>query len=136
MDLATHTLTRTSVSHQKLNMLVKIPGPANYDKRSDFDKSKPHMPQISFGVGRSAFDRVVVPEMGQSTVTDKNVPGPGTYSSHHINSLGQSQTKFTMRGKNEGDNWLSGKSKVPGPGSYEPRLNIADYGSFSISTFK
>lgn len=100
-----------------------------YNYHSDFDTKKPHSPQWSFGISRSAYDKVYYET---NKMFDKNVPGPGKYD--YLKPFGTGALKFSMYSKGENKD-IKGKSKLPGPGEY-PIISINPNGKYPISHYK
>ena len=61
LDMACATLSKEMVSYLKRTnplLLAWSPAPGAYVQASDFDKTKPHGRQFSFGISRDAYSKV------------------------------------------------------------------------------
>ena len=79
-----------------------------------------------FGTGREAFSKVVLP--GTINYPDPVVPGPGTYN--NFLTIGTDSKKFSFyeRLYNNDVQSIERKKGVPGPGTYEEKLQLDKYG--------
>ena len=81
-----------------------------YGKGSDFSEKNPYAPCYTFGVSREKYDKVYYET---NKVIDKDVPGPGKYST--LKPFGYESPKFSIVGKHKEE---KASDKVPGPGEY------------------
>ena len=84
-----------------------------YDLGSDFDQKKSHLPQWTFGISRSHYDKVYYES---NKIIDKSIPGPGLYDV--LKPFGGDGNKYTIRGKPHDESDKTKKFVVPGPGEY------------------
>lgn len=91
----------------------EAPPPTTYNPKSDFDKSSPHGKCFSFGISREAYAKVYVKE---NPVSDKSIPGPGTYTVPP--KIGNEASKYSLHGRTANHVMLTSSRFVPGPGAY------------------
>jgi hypothetical protein len=87
---------------------------------------------FSFGASRSAYDKLY--QKHSKINTDRNIPGPGTYSVPSIFSKnGDNSYSLKGRGKSMQDLMINKKRELPGPGQYSPKTSISKDGIYKIS---
>ena len=106
-----------------------VPAPNSYKFLSDFDKSA--TPSFTFGTSREAtkvqIQGVYLP--------DPSVPGPGSYTVPSV--VGKEAAKCTLTGRIPNHLERANTAvKSPGPGQYQPKLEISKDGKYFYSKFK
>ena len=107
------------------------PSPGHYKQDSDFDKTKPHGKQFSFGISREAYGKVFI--KGNSS-PEKTNPGPGSYNLDP--KFAKEAKKFSIYGKSPNHILLTSSRFNPGPGAYAPKVTISDKGKYPVAGYK
>ena len=110
-------------------VIDKNPPPGNYNLPSNFTKDPKK--GFNFGVGRDAFEKVVIIP-GAKTLS--LAPGPGTYNTNR--TPGSDSPKFSMRVRTPSIETNVTQKLVPGPGNYDIIPGISPKGQFSYSKYK
>lgn len=100
-----------------------------YNTSRDFDPKKSTAPAFTFGVARSFYDKVYCEA---NKMLDKNVPGPGLYTT--TKPFGFEASKYTMVGKGK-DLQKRIKANEPGPGDYK-FVSTTIEGKYPLSKFR
>lgn len=103
---------------------AKSKSPVFYDYISIFDQKHPRPNRFTFGVGRENMLKDY----------DKNVPGPGKYTT--CKPFGYDAPKFTIKGGGIRSSMVGKSDGVPGPGTYKPILYINPQGKFQYSKYR
>lgn len=100
-----------------------------YNTSRDFDPKKSNAPAFTFGISRSFYDKVYCEA---NKMLDKNVPGPGLYTT--TKPFGMEANKFSMVGKGK-DLTKKSKTNEPGPGNYK-YVSMTVEGKYPLSKFR
>ena len=108
-----------------------MPSPGAYEIKGAFEKNS--LTGFSFGISRNTRKNKKSIEVKQSS---KTPPGPGAYSSNYKN-FGTEGNKWTLRPKTASPSpWDKKKKDVPGPGAYNPKLDLNESGIYFVSNYE
>ena len=138
MAIAPASSRKVTYPFSSYNMIGDTPAPTAYKPQSDFDQDHPHGRKFSFGIAREAYSKVYVKE---NPVSDKSIPGPGTYTVPQ--KVGNEAKKFSMKGRTLNHCklplqltfivMLTTTRANPGPGAYDPKTMLSPNGSYYVA---
>jgi hypothetical protein len=66
----------------------------------------------------------------------RDIPGPGSYNSNQMDSIGKSGMSYTLRPRTGNVGIIISSKGIPGPGSYEQKASMTSRGNQYLSKFR